>query len=260
MEGHGKEEADEGRSAAEEITDPRRDPVVWTPELDAIIREEYARGWSGAREAINKIQRLHPKWWSHVVWDRAKELGVTGRYVKDRPPWSAADDAKLMDFAQEQSVETLAQWLHRSKAAVRSRFSVLGESARVRDNYTQKELARDLRVSPKTVRGWEALGALKRRDGRITHDSLVEFCQKHGSEINFEILDKEMQRWLRDYAGFVPAEKQFEKERGALKHLQKVAVCPRCGRRTRGNAHARHLKSCARKAEVKRPWASTGRR
>jgi hypothetical protein len=48
------------------------------------------------------------------------------------------------------------------------------------------------------------------------------------------------------------------KERRALKHLQKVGVCPRCGRRTRGNAHARHLKACARKAGVKKPVQTEG--
>ena len=51
------------------------DGVVWTPELDAIVREGYARGWSGAREAINRIQSLHPKWFSHLIWDRAEQLG-----------------------------------------------------------------------------------------------------------------------------------------------------------------------------------------
>ena len=236
----------------------RMDSVVWTAELDAIVHEGYSRGWSGAREAINKIQSLRPKWRSHNVWDRATQLGFDHNYVQERPPWSAGDDEVLRDFAREQSVKTLARWLHRSEAAVRGRFAKLGESARVQDNYTQEELARDLRVSPKTVRRWEAAGLLERRDGRITHESLQEFCRNHASEINHDLLDKEMQGWLRDYAGFVPADKQLEKGRGALKHLQKVGVCPRCGRRTRGNAHARHLTACARKAGVKKPVPAQG--
>ena len=61
-----------------------------------------------------------------------------------------------MDFAQEQSAKTIASWLHRTEGAVLERFSRLRESARVRDNYSQLDLARDLRVSPKTVRRWEA--------------------------------------------------------------------------------------------------------
>ena len=96
--------------------------VVWTPELDAILREGYARGWAGAREAIDKIQRLRPKWRSHIIWERATQLGFQKEYVLERPPWSAADDAALMDFAQEQSVETIACWLHRTARAVRQRF------------------------------------------------------------------------------------------------------------------------------------------
>ena len=87
MEGHGN---DDGRNGMRDVADSRRDPVLWTPELDAIVREGYARGWSGAREAINKIQQLHPKWRSHVVWERAEQLGVAGKYLKDRAPWSAA--------------------------------------------------------------------------------------------------------------------------------------------------------------------------
>jgi len=251
MEDHANGDQEDSRSAAEATADSRRDPVVWSPELDAIIREGYTRGWRGAREAIDKIQRLRPKWRSHAIWERAKQLGVTGRYVKERPPWSASDDAMLMDFAQEQSVGTIAHWLHRSQAAVRWRFAVLHQSARVRDNYTQEDLARDLRVSPKTVRRWEAEGILKRRDGRITHESLEEFCQKHGSQINFDILDKEMQRWLKEDAGFVPGGKQRERDDRVLKHLKKVGVCPWCRRRTRGNAHARHVEACARKSAAK---------
>ena len=46
------------------------------------------------------------------------------------------------------------------------------------------ELARDLRVSPKMVRHWEAAGVLQRRAGRITHESLELFLRKCGSEIN----------------------------------------------------------------------------
>ena len=84
---------------------------MWTPKLDAIIREGYARGWSGAWEAINKIQSLHPKWRSHNIWERAKELGFDQRYVQKRPPWSDADDALLRDFAQEFSVKAIARLL-----------------------------------------------------------------------------------------------------------------------------------------------------
>jgi len=238
---NGEAGLDGGRNEA------RKDPVVWTPKLDAIIREGYARGWSGAREAINKIQSLHPKWRSHNIWERAKELGFDQRYVQKRPPWSAADDALLHDFAQEQSARMIARLLHRSERSVRWRFAILGESCKVQDNYSQEELARDLCVSPKTVRHWEESGFLERRDGRITHESLEEFCRKHASEINYAALDREMQRWLREDVGFVPAKAQPRNGKGILRHLQKVGVCAWCGRKTRGNAHGRHVEACARK-------------
>jgi AraC-like DNA-binding protein len=236
----------------------RKDPVVWTPKLDAIIREGYARGWSGAREAINKIQSLHPKWRSHNIWERAKELGFDQRYVEERPPWSGADDALLLDFAQEQSVKTIARLLHRSERTVRWRFAKLGESCRVQDNYSQEDLARDSRVSPRTVRRWEAAGFLERRDGRITHESLEEFCRKHASEINYDVLDSEMQRWLRDCVGFVPAQKQPKNGNGQLKHLQRFGVCPWCSRKTRGNAHRRHVEACARKNGSNKGFQASG--
>jgi hypothetical protein len=247
MNGQGNESDGPGLSGATMETDSRRDPVVWTPELNAIILEGYSRGWLGAREAINKIQRLHPKWRSHNIWERAKELGFDQRYVQKRPPWSDADDVLLRDFAQELSIKAIARLLHRSERSVRWRFARLGESCKVRDNYSQEELARDLRVSPKTVRRWEEAGFLERRDGRITHESLEEFCRKHASEIDYDALDREMQRWLREDAGFVPAQKQPKNGNGTLKHLQKVGVCAWCGRKTRGNAHGRHVGACARK-------------
>ena len=189
MKDHGNGHSDYGLSGATVATKATRDPEVWNSELDAIFREGYARGWSGAREAIDRIQRLRPKWHSHIIWGRAKRLGFQKEYVFERPPWSAADDAALMDFAQEQSVETIACWLHRTARAVRQRFWELRESARVQDNYTQVELARDLRVSPKMVRHWEAAGVLQRRAGRITHESLELFLRKCGSEINYDALD-----------------------------------------------------------------------
>lgn len=241
-------------------TEGRKDPLVWTAELDAIVSEGYEAGWRGALEAINKIQGLHPKWRSHWVWDRAERLGFDQVYVQKRPPWSASDDAMLLDFAEEQSVNTIARWLHRSEAAVRWRFARLGKSARVRDNYTQEELARDLRVSPKTVRRWESAGLLERRDGRITHESFEEFCRKHGSEVNFGALDPEMQEWLIQCAGLVPTVKQSTQPGAALKHLQKVGVCPWCGRRTRGNAHARHLRACAQRHRASRELRAEGGR
>jgi AraC-like DNA-binding protein len=243
---------DGGKNAA------HKDPVVWTPKLDAIIREGYARGWSGAREAINEIQRLHPKWRSRCIWERAKKLGFDQKYVQERPPWSAADEALLRDFAQELSVKAIARLLHRSERAVRWRFATLGESCKVRDNYSQKELARDFRVSPKTVRRWEEAGYLERCDGRITHESLEQFCRKHASEINYDALDREMQRWLREEAGFVPVEPPPENGKWFFRHLQKVGVCAWCGRKTRGNAHRRHMEACARKNGSKKGLQTPG--
>jgi len=242
-----------------ELRDARKE-VVWTPELDAILREGYARGWTGAREAVNHIQRLRPKWRSYIIWDRAKQLGFREAYVLKRPPWSAADDAALMDFAQEQSIETIAGWLHRPARAVRKRFSVLHKSARIRDNYTQLELARDLRISPKTIRHWEAARVLKRRAGRITHESLELFLRKCGSEINYHALDAEMQEWLRDFAGYVPPREQGTTNGRVQKHLDKIRICPRCGRKTRGNAHWRHVKSCADKAKHAKAGSETAQR
>jgi transcriptional regulator with XRE-family HTH domain len=258
MRGQGYRNEGYGLRGVTAVNDLKRDPVDWTPELDAILREGYARGWAGAREAINRIQTLHPKWRSYIVWKRAKELGLNQKSVQERPPWSAADDGLLRDFAQELSVKAIARLLHRSEWSVRWRFARLGESCKVRDNYSQEELARDLRVSPKTVRRWEEAGYLERRDGRITHESLEEFCRKHASEINYDALDREMQRWLREDVGFMPAEAQPKNGNGILRHLQKVGVCAWCGRKTRGNAHGRHLEACARKNASKKGLQASG--
>jgi hypothetical protein len=44
MNGQGNESDGPGLSGATMETDSRRDPVVWTPELNAIILEGYSRG------------------------------------------------------------------------------------------------------------------------------------------------------------------------------------------------------------------------
>ena len=252
MKGQGNATEGNGRSGGAVGTDAVRASVIWTSELDAILLDGYTRGWAGAREAVNKIQALRPKWRSYIIWNRAEQLGFQQDYVLKRPPWSAADDAALTDFAQEQSIETIAGWLHRPARAVRKRFSVLRKSARMRDNYTQLELARDLRMSPKSIRYWETARVLKRRAGRITHESLELFLRKCGSEINYDALDPEIQEWLRESAGYVPPGEQRNGNGRVLKHLDKVRVCPQCGRKTRGNAHWRHVKSCTSKAMAKK--------
>ena len=73
-----------------------------------------------------------------------------------------------------------------------------------------------------------------------------------GSKINYDALEPEIQEWLREYAGYVPRREQGTTNARALKHLDEIRICPRCGRATRGNAHWRHVKSCTSKAMAKK--------
>ena len=230
---------------------------TWTPELLEILERGYARGRSGAREAVQEILRCYPDLPRHVIWKRASRLGLThkadGNETKNLcGPWLADEDKFLMQFGGEYSARMIGEKLHRSERAVRLRLLLQIGSSSVRDGYTQSELSRDLGVSPATLRRWVKVESLKLRGRRITDKSFQEFCRAHGSEIDFDKLSREMKGWLTDEMGLIrnPSVEVPDKWHAIRKHARRTRSCPRCGRQIRGNAYFRHVKTCRAKVDL----------
>lgn len=125
------------------------------------------------------------------------------------------------------------------------RFLALG-SSNSRAGYTWAKVAKHFRASPETVQDWISRGWLKFCDPHITERSFEEFCRKHGSEINYELLGKDTQVWLVESMGLVRAQRNGEggEVRSACKQALKIRNCEGCRRPIRGNAFFRHIRSC----------------
>lgn len=229
---------------------------TWTPELLEVLERSYVRGRSGVRDAVQEILRRSPLLPRHVIWKRASRLrlmhNANGNGAKKQSRrWSAEEDKFLLQFGGEYPVRMIGEKLHRSERAVRLRLFLRIGCSSVSDGYTQSALARDLGVSPATVRRWVKMDWLKLRGRRITDKSFQEFCRAHGAEIDFDKLSREMKAWLIDEMGLIrnPGVQAPDKWLAIRKHACRTRSCARCGRQIRGNAYYRHVKTCRGKVD-----------
>lgn len=157
--------------------------AVWSPEEDRLLREGYAKGWEGKRQAVREILRRHPDWRPHIVWRRAAKVGLArknARRGKERGghPWSEHDDRILLNLAGYKRAKVIGKILHRTESAVRYRLAVLGKSSRVhREGYARRALAEELHLGTRTIQRLIVAGLLEVRDPRITTRSLEELCR-----------------------------------------------------------------------------------
>jgi hypothetical protein len=125
------------------------------PAIDLVLITGARLGTMGKKQAINKVLQLVPEWRRGDCWRRIRQLRRislipqlelpsaqpnTSRLSESHSaprepvrPWSAEEDAKLLDWAGYEPVNKIAQRLGRSVRAVRFRLGALGMSARVSD-------------------------------------------------------------------------------------------------------------------------------
>lgn len=164
----------------------------WTPELDEILRDAWARGrLRAARRAIRKEQ---PTWSSSSIRRRAAALGLCRRRAAQ---WSDADEHHLLwSIDSNASLSLIAQRLGRSVAAIRKRLWFLGYKAESLGGYKVKEVAEMLGVTPGRVEYWVEARLLFTKGGRITDSSLSKLLTESPEKIPFATLSPEMQAWL----------------------------------------------------------------
>jgi hypothetical protein len=156
---------------------------IWTVGDDQILRDGYAKGWVGKREAVRELLKRHADWRPHIVWTRAAQLGIVPRIAQrgqecSRRRWTEHDDRILLSLAGYKDVGMISRRLHRSEHSIRLRLNVLGKSGRVhKEGHAQSALAKELHLGTKTLRRLVAISVLEVRDPRITRESLKRLSE-----------------------------------------------------------------------------------
>lgn len=113
--------------------------------------------------------------------------------------------------------------------------------------YSWGNAAKVLGADLDQVRAWIVNGELKIVDGFVTERAFQEFCQKHGEELNYSLLGREVCDWLvQGYSLRVPSQGNSTQVSGNEKHALITRRCPECKRPIRGNVFFRHVKNCKR--------------
>lgn len=121
------------------------------------------------------------------------------------------------------------------------------EGKRAKAGYSLAKVAKRFDVNSETVQDWVMRGWLKFCDPHITERSFEEFCRRHGSEINCDLLGKDARIWLVESMGLVQAPDTHDGRDALLpvrKQAFKVRTCEGCHKQFRGNVYFRHLKTC----------------
>jgi len=178
---------------------------AWRPEFDDILKEQYHGGLNRRFQVLNRMVRMTgmPRWY---IKRQAARLGLTMKM--DRKPWMSAELALLEKLVGRVSSATIAKRLHRPESSVVNKLKRLGNSRRVRDGYTMRDLEQCLgedhhKISTWISNGWlrDRLQGTRRHGGngrdihRIRESDILAFLKSHPQEINLGKVD---QTWFLD--------------------------------------------------------------
>ena len=171
-------------------------PLPWTNELDDRLREVYLQ--AGMRASVSEIQNL-TDWPRRAILRRAHKLGLPAPATGDRRRWTMAELRFAIESVNHLSVREIADELERSEKAVWDMVGHRGIPARFQDGYSVRELSARLHVRRPSIRMWIKEGALhKKRNGRISEDSLQSFLYSHPERINWPLLDEDTKFWVSE--------------------------------------------------------------
>jgi hypothetical protein len=178
---------------------------TWRPEFDAFLKAQYFGGLNRRFQVLNRMIRMTglPRWY---IKRQATRLGLTMKM--DRQPWTPADLKVLEKLVGRVSSATIAKRLHRPESSVVNKLKRLGNSRRVREGYTMRDLEQCLgedhhKISVWIANGWlrDRLQGTRRHDGngrdihRIREKDILRFLKNHPQEINLGKVD---QVWFLD--------------------------------------------------------------
>ncbi len=158
--------------------------------------------------------------------------------------WLKVRDPRISRASVEDFAKNHARQL---RLAIEVPQNLPPERGKARAGYSLTKVAKRFEVDSETVQEWITRGWLKLCDPHITERSFEEFCKKHGSEINFDLLGRDTRVWLIESMGLVKAPNKVD-GRGELlparKEALRVRTCEGCHEPFHGNVYFRHIKTC----------------
>lgn len=171
-------------------------PFQWTNELDERLSRVYQE--AGMSASVSEIQNV-TDWPRRAILRRAHKLGLPMQSVSDRRPWTMADFRFAIESVNHLSVREIADELERSEKAVWDMLGHRGIPARFEDGYGVRELSTKLHIRRPSIRRWIQAGLLhKKRNGRISEDSLQCFLYSHPERVNWPLLDEDTTFWVSE--------------------------------------------------------------
>jgi DNA-binding CsgD family transcriptional regulator len=124
---------------------------TWRPEFDDILKAQYYGGLNHRFQVLNRITRMTglPRWY---IKRRAARLGLSMKM--DRKPWTPAELTILEKLVGRLSSATIAKRLHRPESSVVNKLKRLGNSRRVREGYTMRDLEQCLGEGHHKISVW----------------------------------------------------------------------------------------------------------
>jgi hypothetical protein len=174
----------------------RDGPLRWTNELDDRLMRIHREG--GLRAAVSDIQNL-TDWPRRAILRRAHQLGLPKEALADRRRWTMAEFRFALESVNHLSVREIADELERSEKSVWDMMGSRGIPARFQDGCSVRELSAKLHIRRPSIREWIKAGLLhKKRNGRISEDSLQSFLRNHPERINWSMLDEDTTFWISE--------------------------------------------------------------
>jgi hypothetical protein len=178
---------------------------TWRTEFDDMLKRQYHGGLNRRFQVLNRMIRMTglPRWY---IKRHAARLGLTMKM--DRKLWTPAELSVLENLVGRVSSATIAKRLHRPESSIVNKLKRLGNSRRVREGYTMRDLEQCLgedhhKISTWIANGWlrDRLQGTNRHGGngndihRIREKDILRFIKNHPQEINLGKVD---QVWFLD--------------------------------------------------------------
>ncbi len=159
----------------------------WTSDLDLALKRVYQQATTRRELSLNLDHfQLRTGFARVVIVARAAMLSL----AQKRKRWTMAEIDFLTDAAGRLSKSAIAKRLNRSYWSVKAEFSKLDMHSRLRDGYSQDDVAYLLGASARSVRKWIGLGWLRLQHSRITEASLIRFIRMHPEEYQLSRVDE----------------------------------------------------------------------